>query len=114
MGIIKHDEEYKMCLEEAIIFNTGRQLRQLFVTLIIDGAPAKLLWRQFKKDFTEDLRMSMSDTEAENAALRHIDLGLQHHGRTNVLVGLPDVVHLRHRIPALQAHVRSTADARVC
>ena len=44
MGIIKHDE-YKVCLEEAIIFNTGRQLRQLFVTLILDGAPAKILWR---------------------------------------------------------------------
>ena len=26
MGIIKHDDEYKICLEEAVIFNTGRQL----------------------------------------------------------------------------------------
>ena len=28
------------------------------------------------------------------AALREIDLGLQHHGRTNEIVGLPAVIHL--------------------
>ena len=36
----------------------------------------------------------MSDFEADNAALREIDLGLQHHGRTNDVVGLPPVIHL--------------------
>lgn len=83
MGIIKHDDEYRICLQEAVIFNTGRQLRQLFVTLILDGAPAKLLWEQFNQEFTADLRLTMSDRDADNDALRQIDLGLQHHGRTN-------------------------------
>lgn len=36
----------------------------------------------------------MSDSEAESVALRQIELGLQHHGRTNVMVGLPEVVDL--------------------
>lgn len=29
MGIIKHDEKYQICMQEAVIFNTGKQLRQL-------------------------------------------------------------------------------------
>ena len=45
MEIIKHDEEYKICLGEAVTFNTGKKLRQLVVTLILDGALFKLLHR---------------------------------------------------------------------
>lgn len=94
MGIVQHDEEYRICIQEAILFNTGRQLRQLFVTLILDGAPAKVLWEQFMSDFTHDLRMTLSDDDAVTAAFREIDLSLQYHGRTNHIVGLPTVVHL--------------------
>lgn len=36
----------------------------------------------------------MSDFDIDNAALREIDLALQHHGRTNDVVGLPPVIHL--------------------
>lgn len=38
--------------------------------------------------------MSMSDDHAAVAALREIDLALQHHGRTNEIVGQPSVTHL--------------------
>lgn len=94
MGIIQNDEEYQIWLQEAINFRTGKQLRYLFVALILDGAPANFLWEQFQSNFTEDLRMSMSDAVASVTALREIDLALQHHGRTNDAVGLPSVIHL--------------------
>ena len=50
--------------------------------------------REFRLDFTEDLRLSMSEFDATAAALREIDLALQHHGRTNKSVGPPPVIHL--------------------
>lgn len=94
MGIIKHDEEYKICMQEAVLFHAGKQLRQLFVTLILDGAPARILWEQFLSDLTSDFRMPMSTLDSQAAALREIDLALQHHDRTNDIVGLPPVVQL--------------------
>lgn len=69
-------------------------MRFLFVRLILNGAPAKLLWGQFYLDFTEGLRVVISEHDAIAAALREIDLALQHHGRTNESVGLPPVMHL--------------------
>ncbi|CAM9472450.1 unnamed protein product, partial [Hapterophycus canaliculatus] len=94
-GIITGDEEYTICLQEASAFQVGQQLRALFVTLILDGAPAPKLWTEFKDELTEDLRMHYTIQESREHALREIDLKLQLHGKTNVQVNLPAVIHLQ-------------------
>lgn len=92
-GLITGDEEYTICMEEASTFKVGRQLRALFVTLILDGAPAPKLWREFKDDLTEDLRSRLSTGDAIQEALREIDLKLQLYGKSNEQVNLPVVSH---------------------
>lgn len=47
-GLITGDEEYSICMQEASGFQVGSQLRSLFVTLILDGAPAAKLWSDFQ------------------------------------------------------------------
>ena len=37
-------------MEEATIFRTAKQLRGLFVTLILDGAPSAELWETFRAE----------------------------------------------------------------
>ena len=80
-------------MEEASTFLVGYQLRALFVTLILDGAPAAKLWRYFKINLIEDLTSTLSTDDAIQSALREIDLKLQLHGKSNVQVNLPNVIH---------------------
>ena len=66
-----------------------RQLRALFVTLILDGAPAPKLWSEFKESLIEDLKITRNIEEAIIEALCEIDLKLQMHGKSNTQVNLP-------------------------
>ena len=75
------DEEYTMCMEEASLFQVGGQLRALFVTLILDGAPAPKIWREFKDHLIGNLLTRLTTADAIQAALREIDLKLQLHGK---------------------------------
>ena len=92
-GLITGDEEYTMCMEEASFFQVGGQLRALFVTLILDGAPAPKIWREFKDHLIEDFLTRLTTADAIQAALREIDLKLQLHGKTNRQVNLPNAIH---------------------
>ena len=92
-GLITGDEEYTMCMEEASFFQVGGQLRALFVTLILDGAPAPKIWREFKDHLIKDFLTRLTTADAIQAALREIDLKLQLHGKTNRQVNLPNAIH---------------------
>ncbi|CAM9650676.1 unnamed protein product [Pylaiella littoralis] len=80
-------------MEEASAFHVASQLRALFVTLILDGAPAPKLWREFKDGLIDDFLRTLSTPDATMAALRDIDLKLKLHGKSNEQVNLPAVVH---------------------
>ncbi len=90
-GLIDNENEYNEAITEASTFQTGHGLRQLFVCLITSGAPAKVLWEEFKDLFAEDFLDAMHDREkAFNAALCAIDRKLQMHGKSLKDVGLPE------------------------
>lgn len=57
-GLLENDGEWKLCLEEASLIQTGAQLRQLFVTILKDCHPAtpRVLWDQFKAQICDDLK----------------------------------------------------------
>lgn len=92
-GFITGDEEYSICMEEASTFQVGSELRALFVTLILDGAPAPKLWSEFRDGLIEDLKLTRTIEEATQQALCEIDLKLQMHGKSNTKVNLPPARH---------------------
>lgn len=55
-GLIENEEEWIDCLEEAKMVKTGRQMRELFVSIIIHGNVTnyRQLWDQYKEDLVED------------------------------------------------------------
>ena len=56
-GLLEDDGEWRQCLQEASVIQTGRQLRQLFVTILKDCIPSepRALWDQFKENICDDL-----------------------------------------------------------
>ena len=82
MGLVHGVEEYTICLQEAIGFSTAKELRQLFTSLILHGAPATALWEIFQDDLAADFASNLAQAAADNAALKSIDLMLHKHGRT--------------------------------
>ncbi len=52
MGLLENDNEWRQCLQEAAIMQSGAQLRSLFVTLLLFCQPAKPdeLWEEFKEN----------------------------------------------------------------
>ncbi|KAJ3568310.1 hypothetical protein NP233_g5793 [Leucocoprinus birnbaumii] len=56
-GLLEDDGEWKLCLEEASEMQPGRQLRHLFVTILLFCAPSdpKPLWEKFWPKMCDDL-----------------------------------------------------------
>ena len=98
-GLVTGDQEYFICMQEAICFQTGYLLRGLLVTPIPDGGPAPKLRHDFQDDLIEGLCMSMTRAQAVSEALRQIDLKSQLHGKNNEQVNLPSAIH---QLSALQ------------
>lgn len=57
LGILDDDREWQMCLEDAAHFQTGYQLRRLFVTILYHCTPSEphLLWDQYREKICDDL-----------------------------------------------------------
>ena len=57
-GLTEDDNEWHQCLEEAKHMAVGRQMRQLFVTILKDCNPAdsRVLWDTFWQDICDDLK----------------------------------------------------------
>ena len=77
LGLVAGDEEYFVCMEEASVYKVGKQLRGLFVTLILDGDPAPKLWEQYQDILIQDLFRNLHEDEAIEEALRQIDYKLE-------------------------------------
>ena len=101
LGLISGEEEYFTCTEEAITFQMPHQLRGLFVTLVLQGAPATKLWNDYKDDLIEDLARRFDREQALQEALRLMDIKLQLHGKTKDQLGLPSATH-RQTIPTYE------------
>ena len=56
MGLLKNDEEWFKCLDEAATTNMPKQMRQLFAYILIFNQPTypQALWEQFKLHLAED------------------------------------------------------------
>lgn len=56
-GLLEDDGEWRQCLLEASVMQTGEQLRYLFATLLLFCSPAKpeLLWNEFHEHICDDL-----------------------------------------------------------
>ena len=93
LGLVHDVDEYTICIQEAMEFSTARELRQLFTTLILHGAPASQLWELFGDHFSQDFARTMTQNASAHAALKHIDLMLGKHGKTTSQFGLPAVEH---------------------
>lgn len=48
LRIVAGNEEYRICIQEATIFQTAIKLRALFVPLVLHGGPAVELWNALK------------------------------------------------------------------
>ncbi len=89
-GLVIDEKEYSEAIVEASTFKTGSGMRQLLVCLIVCGAPAKLLWDQFRHLFAEDfLDIEQDENKAYNSALCCLDRKLRLHGKELEEVGLP-------------------------
>jgi hypothetical protein len=57
-GLTEDDNEWHQCLEEAKHMAVGRQMRNLFVTILKDCSPAdpRGLWDTFWQDICDDLK----------------------------------------------------------
>ena len=91
-GLLEDDTEWKQCLQEASIMQTGRQLRQLFVTILKDCIPSEpmALWDQFKENICDDLAYILRNRGLEHPTpdqvydygLYLIDKSLQEAGKS--------------------------------
>ena len=61
-GLLANDEEWRQCLEEASLMQTGSRLRHLFATILLFCEPSQpgLLWNRFRDNICDDLRHRLS------------------------------------------------------
>ena len=57
LGLLESDEEWNDCMSEAVVSFMPKQLRSLFVTILVFGEPAQplALWEKYKGSMGEDL-----------------------------------------------------------
>jgi hypothetical protein len=60
-GLLADDNEWKLCLQDAGLMQSGRQLRNLFVTILRDCSPSDpaALWLHFRTQICDDLRWAL-------------------------------------------------------
>ena len=61
-GLLEDDGEWRQCLQEAAMLQTGTRLRNLFATILIFCEPTKpeVLWHEFRQYICDDLRHRLS------------------------------------------------------
>ncbi|KAI5708509.1 hypothetical protein M8J77_024181 [Diaphorina citri] len=93
LGLVNDDREYHLALREAAAFMVGSRLRSFFVLLCNMGAPAFLLWGEFRDVLCEDhLERNPLDPElAYKLSLLEIDRSLRRQGSCLTDHGLPYV-----------------------
>jgi len=99
-GLLASDEEWDICLTEAGLIQSGHQLRQLFVTILLGNSPAnpRKLFDTHRHNLSDDCRFHLqryfhlpypSDDQITTLALQYIDTLLQKAGKTLTDYSLP-------------------------
>ena len=67
-GLLEDDSEWKKCLDEAKHMATGRQMRHLFVTILLDCSPAnpRELWNTYWQNICDDLKYQLQNDVFQN------------------------------------------------
>ncbi|XP_051158561.1 uncharacterized protein LOC127279947 [Leptopilina boulardi] len=75
LGLIEDDDEWKNAMHEAEVWMMPRQLRQLFVRILIHCQPIhpEELWKEFKSALSQDYSRTMSESLAQKKAYIHIN-----------------------------------------
>jgi hypothetical protein len=77
LGLIKNDDEWRACLNEACMFKFGPAIRSLFAIIMVHCHPSNPLdlWNEFKDRLSEDIshRYDCSQEHAYNLTLYDID-----------------------------------------
>ncbi len=108
-GLLADENEYREAILEANVFQTGSGLRQLFVCMTTCGAPARIIWDEFKDLFSEDFLDKMQDQDkAYNEALCCIERKLEMHGKSLEDVGLPAATETSTEIDRAQSEFGCT------
>lgn len=95
LGILDDDTEWKMCLSDASHFQTGHQLRRLFVMILLNCNPVEphTLWYQFQSKICDDLAHQLrakhniqvsSEVQVYDYGLYLIDEQLRKHSATGL------------------------------
>ncbi|XP_044588723.1 ATP-dependent DNA helicase PIF1-like [Cotesia glomerata] len=81
-GLIEDDQEWRRTLNEAIVWMMPRQLRCLFVRMLIHCQPLRPeeLWNEFKKSMSEDYNRRFGVEEGEKKAYVFINSMLNREG----------------------------------
>ena len=74
-GLIEDDKEWINCMTEACTYRTARQLRNLFVLILIRCSPTEpaKLWEKFKENMAEDYALKMDQNLAEDYAYLEVE-----------------------------------------
>src|SRR4030095_6936198 len=100
-GLLDSDDEWDICLGEASSFQTGHQLRQLFVTILLynDPSDALGLFNRFQEQLSDDCRyrlqtyfhlMSPTDEQIISLALQDIEVLLEQSNKCLSDFNLPE------------------------
>ncbi|XP_028805231.1 uncharacterized protein LOC114760132 [Neltuma alba] len=94
-GVLDDDNEYINGIKEASLWASGSMLRKMFVSMLLSSSLSRpeFVWEQTSKVLSEDLlfisrddpmssSVFISDRDREEAALKEIELLLQHNGKS--------------------------------
>src|SRR5580698_4490331 len=81
-GLLEDDNEWHQCLEDAKHMAIGRQMRHLFVTILIDCSPAnpRALWDTFWQDICDDLKYQLQNHVFYNGDMEPTEEQIQDYG----------------------------------
>ncbi|XP_044578963.1 uncharacterized protein LOC123261436 [Cotesia glomerata] len=93
-GLIEDDQEWRRTLNEAIIWMMPRQLRCLFVRILIHCQPLRPedLWEEFKGSMSEDYKRRFGAEEGEKKAYIYINSMLNREGQS--LSTFPNMIQI--------------------
>ncbi|XP_057339411.1 uncharacterized protein LOC130676921 [Microplitis mediator] len=109
-GLIEDDQEWRRTLTEAIIWMMPRQLRCVFVRILLHCQPLQpeLLWDEFKEAMSEDLSRRFGVQEGEKKTYFYINSMLEKEGGS--LSTFPDMPPVTDELYENDSVLLSTRD----